>query len=118
MRALIIIALLLAPLAASAKLDAVGYEEVGYLLSYIEKSNSRFIRSGTEYGAKEAADHLRMKLQRAGSRVKTADDFIKGIATKSYLLGTPYLIKTADGKTFPTGPWLTEALARHRKSKR
>ncbi|MEA3210561.1 MAG: hypothetical protein QOE70_3618 [Chthoniobacter sp.] len=89
--------------------------EIEYLLGYIEKSNARFIRSGKEYSAKEGADHLRQKLARAGDRVKTAEDFIQGIATKSYLTGEAYQFKTADGKVAPTGPWLTEALARHRR---
>jgi hypothetical protein len=32
--------------------------------------------------AAEGADHLRHKLTKAGNRVKTTDDFIKGIAAR------------------------------------
>jgi len=61
---------------------------------------------------------MRKKLSRAGSRVKTAEDFINGIATKSYLTGAPYRVKLPEGRTVPTGPWLTQALAKHRQTAR
>ena len=96
--------------------DAAAQAEIDYLLRFVESSDSRFIRAGTEYPPKEAAAHLRMKLGKAGDRVKTAEDFIAGIASKSYLSGKPYQIKQPDGTVRPAGPWLTQALARHRKS--
>lgn len=119
MRALVLIVLfLLTPtFAALHAADPAANPEIAYLINYIESSNVRFIRNGTEYSAKEAADHMRDKLSQAGGRVKTAEDFIKGIASKSFLSGRPYQIKTSDGKTQPTGPWLTEALAQHRKTR-
>ena len=43
--------------------------------------------------------------------MKTTDDFITGIASKSYLSGKPYLVKFADGHTQPTGDWLRAHLA-------
>ncbi len=91
-------------------------QEIEYLLGYIKNSNGHFIRSGKEYSAQEGADHMRQKLSRAGGRVKTAEDFVTGIATKSYLNGEVYQVKLSDGKTVPTGPWLSEALARHRRA--
>lgn len=97
--------------------SATAQDEINYLIRYIENSGARFIRNGSEYSAKEGADHMRDKLKSAGRRVKTAEDFIAGIATKSYLSGKPYLVKLTDGKTVPTGPWLTEALAKYRASK-
>lgn len=98
------------PVAAAEKTDP----EIEFLIGYVERSNARFIRAGKEYSGKEGADHMRLKLGRAGGRVKTADDFIKGIATKSYLTGKPYSVKFADGRIIPTGQWLSEVLARHR----
>jgi hypothetical protein len=50
--------------------------------------------------------------------VKTTDDFIAGIASKSYISGKPYLVKFADGHTQPTGAWLRAHLAEVRKHKR
>lgn len=98
--------------AREAKSDA----EIEFLLGYVEKSGAIFIRNGSDHTAKEGADHLRDKLAQAGDRVKTAEDFINGIATKSYLSGQPYLVKMKDGSTRPAGPWLLEALVAHRKT--
>ncbi len=89
--------------------------EIGYLLEYVENSKGRFIRSGKEYSGEEAAAHLRRKLSRAGNRVKSTEDFIEGIASKSYLTGSPYRIKLPDGSIRSTGPWLKEALAERRR---
>src|ERR1043166_1144950 len=100
--------------AADSATSQTSQQEIEYLVQYVENSGARFIRNGKEYSAKEGADHMRDKLRQAGSRVKTAEDFIAGVATKSYLSGKPYLVKMADGKEIPTGPWLTEALAKYR----
>lgn len=90
--------------------------EIDELITFVEKSDVRFIRSGKEYPATEGAAHLRKKLSAAGDRVKTTDDFIDGIASKSYLNGKLYLVKFADGRTQPTGEWLKAHLAETRKS--
>ena len=65
-----------------------------------------FIRNGSEHSAKEAADHLRKKLGRAGERVKTAEDFIAGCATKSSITGKPYKIRFSDGSEEESGAYL------------
>ena len=108
---------LIAPIASAAERAPAAQDEINHLLSFIENSGLRFSRNGSEHTAKESADHLRDKLGQAGGRVKTADDFIVGIASKSYLSGKPYLMKTRDGKEVPTGPWLSEELARYRAGK-
>ena len=92
--------------------------EIEGLIAFVEKSDVRFIRSGTEYSAAEGAQHLRNKLAKAGNRVKTTDDFIAGIASTSYISGKPYLVKFADGHTQPTSDWLRAHLAGVRKNKR
>ena len=74
--------------------------------------------NGLEYSGAEGAQHLRDKLAKAGDRVKTTEDFITGIASKSFLSGKPYLVKFADGHTQPTGEWLRAHLAEVRKNKR
>ena len=98
--------------------DAQTKAEIDELITFVRTSDVRFIRNGSEYSAAEGADHLRDKLARAGNRVKTTDDFITGIASKSYLSGKPYLVKFADGRTQPTGDWLRAHLAETRKNKR
>lgn len=88
--------------------------EIEHLLKFVESSDCQFIRSGTEYSSKEASAHLRMKLGKAGDRVKSAEDFIEGIASKSYLTGKPYMVRLPGEEPKPCGPWLTEELARYR----
>jgi hypothetical protein len=108
--------MLLTALIACA-LDPQAKAEIDELISFVQISNVRFIRNGKEYSAAEGADHLRDKLGKAGDRVKTTEDFISGIASKSYLSGKPYLVKFADGRTQPTGDWLRAHLAEMRKKK-
>jgi hypothetical protein len=117
MRFLLLLCLLVSTGSLALAAEAVTNPEITWLLQYMEKAEVKFIRSGKEYTPKEGADHLRTKLSKAGGKVKTAEDFIEGIASKSYLNGDEYLVKFADGKTRPTGPWLKEALARHRAQK-
>jgi len=97
-------------------LDPRTKAEIDELITYVQMSGVRFIRNGSEYSGAQGAEHLRDKLARAGDRVKTTDDFINGIATKSYLSGKPYLVKFPDGHTQPTGEWLRAHLAEMRKS--
>ena len=104
--------------AIALALDPQTKAEIDELISFVQLSGVRFIRNGKEYSAAEGAQHLRDKLAKAGNRVKTTDDFIAGIASKSYLSGKPYLVKFADGHTQPTGDWLRAHLAETRKNKR
>src|SRR4051794_26548511 len=98
--------------------DAQTKAEIDGLISFVRTSGVRFIRNGTEYSAAEGADHLRDKLGQAGDRVKNTEDFITGVASKSYLSGKPYLVKFADGHTQRTSDWLRAHLAEMRKGKR
>ncbi len=109
---------LLLTTAIALALDPQTKAEIDELISYIGTSGVRFIRNGTEYSGAEAAQHLRDKLARAGNRVKTTEDFITGVASKSYITGKPYLVKFADDHTQPTGDWLRVHLAEARKNKR
>jgi hypothetical protein len=99
-------------------LDPQPKVEIDELITYVQTSGFRFIRNGLEYSGDEAAQHLRDKLAKAGDRVKTTEDFITGIASKSFLSGKPYLVKFADGHTQPTGEWLRSHLAEVRRNKR
>jgi hypothetical protein len=117
MRLLLLVCLLVSAAAVALAADPVTNPEIAWLLQYMEKADVKFIRSGKEYTPKEGADHLRAKLGKAGGKVKSAEDFIEGIASRSYLNGDEYLVKFADGKTRPTGPWLKEALAKYRAKK-
>ncbi|MBS0212803.1 MAG: DUF5329 domain-containing protein [Proteobacteria bacterium] len=81
-----------APLTEAQKIDA--------LLHAVEVlPGAQFIRNGSSYDGRAAADHLRLKLRNAGGRVKTAEQFINYIATGSSWSGQPYHIRFADGRT-------------------
>lgn len=77
-------------------------QKIEKLIAYIENSNAKFIRNGSEYIAKEAAEHIRMKRRKAGSNIKTAKDFIDHIASKSYMSGEPYQMKFSNGSIINT----------------
>jgi Family of unknown function (DUF5329) len=109
---------LLLTAAIALALDPQTKAEIDELISFVQMSGVRFIRNGKEYSAAEGAQHLRDKLAKAGDRVKTTDDFIAGIASRSYISGKPYVVKFADGHTQPTGDWLRAHLAGVRKNKR
>ncbi len=75
---------------------------------------AQFIRNGVSYDAKAAADHLRLKRQKAGSRVVTAEDFIRYCASSSSVSGQPYRIRFADGHEVTSEAFLRGQLANYR----
>jgi hypothetical protein len=91
--------------------DNIEKKKIDFLLSSVENmKGAKFIRNGTEHDGKEAAEHLRMKLQKAGGKVQTADDFIRLCASKSIISGQPYLIRSSDGKTINSEQYFREKL--------
>ena len=78
--------------------DAIEDQRIAFLINSIaEMHDTTFIRNGSEYDAKHAADHLRLKLRFAGNQVQTAEDFIVCCGTGSSMSGQPYAIRFADG---------------------
>ncbi len=94
--------------------DAAADREIAWLIGEVEKADASFIRNGKEYPPAEAATHMRDKLKSAGDRVQTTEEFIEGVASKSYLSGKPYQMKLPNGTLQPAGLWLSAALKRHR----
>ena len=91
--------------------DNVEKKKIEFLLLSVENmKGATFIRNGTEHDGKEAAAHLRMKLQKAGRKVQNADDFIKLCASKSIISGQPYLIRLSDGKAIKSEQYFREKL--------
>jgi hypothetical protein len=79
--------------------DAREDKRITALIQSVETlKGSTFIRNGKPYDAAEAADHLRLKLKNVGERVKTAEDFIIGCASKSSFSGRKYRIRLAGGE--------------------
>lgn len=85
-------------------------DKIERLLAALEASDATFIRNGAEHSGKQAAEHLRLKLRHAGSRVETASDFIEHLASKSSLSGKPYQVRTGDGKVVDARAWFEERL--------
>ncbi len=75
-------------------------QKINHLIIYIGGLDAVFIRNNTEHSAKEAMEHLKRKRQRAGKRVKTVDDFITLLASRSSISGNPYIIRFKNGKEF------------------
>jgi len=74
-------------------------EKIEALIKSIENLESaKFYRNGSIYDAETAGKHLRMKLNKAGDRVKTVEDFIEKIGSKSSITDENYKIIYADGK--------------------
>ena len=92
------------PLSEPAKIEAL-------IQSVAALHDAVFVRNGTEYGPAAAADHLRTKLRNAGSRVKTADDFIRLCGSTSSMTGQPYEIRWKDGRVTTSESFLRAKLA-------
>jgi uncharacterized protein DUF5329 len=87
-------------------------EKIDVLLHDVETRNDlKFIRLGSMHSAGEAAQMLRIKLRVAGSRVKTANDFIEHIASAT-ASGHPYLVVYPDGRQVPSAIFLRAELKR------
>jgi len=89
---------------------------INELLNTVENSEAVFIRNNTEHSPKEAVKHLKMKLNRAGSRIKTANDFIRVLATKSSFSGKAYMLRFSDGTMVESGLWFTNKLLKLRNT--
>jgi hypothetical protein len=86
-------------------------EKIEHLIFSIETlASASFQRNGKYYTSKAAADHLRMKWKNAGSRIRTARDFIEKVASASGVTGRPYTIRWPDGKETRASEYLTEQL--------
>ncbi len=51
-----------------------------------------------------------MKRERAGDRVRTAEEFIDKVGSRSSTSGKPYEVVMPDGKRMEAGLWLREIL--------
>jgi hypothetical protein len=89
-------------------------QEIQHLLAYIAEAECRFIRNGKEYGPEAARKHIQKKYEYARKRIKTAEDFIQGVASKSSMSGKPYKIRCKD-QTRLCADWLGAELKRFRQ---
>jgi hypothetical protein len=98
----------------ASELAPVERQKIDFLIAAIETlGDAKFVRNGTAYDAKTAARHLRLKLRNAGSRIKSADDFIRYCASASSMSGIPYQIRFADGRVVTSEAFLREKLSQY-----
>ena len=90
-------------------------ETITYLLNYVSKSDSTFIRNGESHTGIEASAHFKAKYEHFKSEIDTPEKFIQMSATKSMVTGKPYLVKTPDGNEISCAKWLDKVLADYRK---
>jgi hypothetical protein len=96
-----------AALAADDSPDA----KINGLISHVESlSDATFIRNGKEYTSANAAKFLRGKWDANKKDVRTPEDFISKVATKSSTTGKPYVIRFKDGKETPCADYLNARL--------
>lgn len=87
-------------------------QRIDYLINAVATlEHAQFVRNGTAYDGNEAADHLRLKLKKAGSQVKSAEDFIRLCASVSSMSGIPYQIRFSDGRVVTSEAFLRQKLA-------
>ena len=105
------LALFAAAGAHALELDASEAARIRFLVASVETlQGATFVRNGREYDARAASSHLQRKLKYAGSRVRTAEDFIALCGSKSSVTGEPYLIRLADGTTVKTEAFFRKKL--------
>jgi len=86
--------------------------KIDYLIASIENlHDAQFIRNDVAYEAKAAAEHLRLKRRLAGSKVATAEDFIRLCGSASSMSGTAYQIRFFDGRVVTSEAFLRQRLA-------
>ena len=85
---------------------------IEYLLAMVGSlPDAQFIRNGTAYDSAAAVEHMRAKLGVAGSRVKTAEDFIRYCGSESSISGKPYEIRFPDGHVVRSADFLRQKLS-------
>jgi hypothetical protein len=85
-------------------------EIIEELLEAVGSSSLTFVRNGKPYTGPEAADHLRRKWRAAGDRVRSPEQFIESIASRSSTTGRPYEVRLCDGSTMTLELWLAGRL--------
>ena len=87
--------------------------KIEHLIDFIAECDYDFIRNGRKYSSDRAAAHMRMKVMKAGDRLKTARQFIDYIASRSSFSGRPYYVRDKNGKQTPSASWLRAELLRY-----
>ena len=84
--------------------------QIDALLRAVATSGCQVERNGNLHSASDAEAHLRMKLERAGMRVQTAQQFIEHVASGSSVSGKPYRMVCPGQPVVDAKPWLQARL--------
>lgn len=99
--------------AGAARPSAAEAARIERLLHFVEaQQQAQFIRNGSAYSSREAAQFLRAKYAKMGEHVTSAAEFIEQIAARSSTSGAPYLMRFPDGRTVPAAQVLADELGR------
>lgn len=105
------------PLCAAAEpMPAPAKAEVVASLKRLETSGCQFSRNGTWYSGAQASAHLLKKLDVAEGRraMRSAEEFIAVVATKSSATGEPYKVRCGTEAPMPSAKWLLQELQQAR----
>jgi hypothetical protein len=103
--------------AGSAAVPSATQIEIEHLLTAVGSSGCEFHRNGSWYDATRAQAHLRQKLEllAANDQIRTAEDFIEKVATKSAVTQLPYEVRCGGGAAVSLNGWLRDELNRYRQ---
>lgn len=88
-------------------------QKIEQLIATVETMKGAvFLRNNAEHSPKEAARHIRQKLDSAKGKITTATQFIDLVASKSSITGEKYQIRFKDGRTVLVGDFLRDELAK------
>lgn len=73
--------------------------KIEYLIERIRRSHLSFIRNGEAYTGRVAAQLVGWKYNHRREEIKSAEEFIQKLATRSSTSGKPYVIQFPDGTT-------------------
>lgn len=76
------------------------------------RRDMRLVRNGSEHDTDTAVSFLRGKLKHYGSDIKTAEEFIERLASRSSTTGQLYWVRLPDGRQIPAGDFLRIELVR------
>ena len=101
---------------AQAQTTPQADQEIKGLLDFVERSECKFVRNGSEYPGPQARAHLEKKLNYLEGKdlVNSAEDFIDLAASKSSMNGKAYEVRCSAGVQ-PTSTWLKTELQRQRQ---
>ncbi len=96
---------------APAKAALTEQEKIAALLDAVAKAKDlAFVRNDTEWPASAARQLMESKYAKAKDKIRTAEEFIDQIASRSSTTGRAYLVKFKDGRTTESAYWLRAKL--------